>query len=138
MTQEWTVTRGTPDGEAIVGDFDFGSGPSCSSLERVAVAIPEGRYRVALTVSGRATRGELWAPYPDHRLPELLQVPGRTAARIHAFNTAKESLGCIGVGTDHTATEIEHSRPAVTRVVNELVAAERNGDEVWLTVRSQA
>lgn len=138
MTHEWTVTRGTPHDDAIVGDFDFGAGPSCSSLERVAVKIPDGRYRVALTVSGRAMAGALWAPYPDHRLPELLHVPGRTAIRIHAFNTAKESLGCIGVGTDHTATEIGHSRPAVTRVVNELIAAERNGDEVWLTVRSQA
>lgn len=138
MTREWTVTRGTPNGQAVLGVVDLGSGPPCASLERLAVMIPEGRYRLVLTVSERASFGKLWAPYPDFRLPLLLNVPGRTAIRLHAGNCCTDSEGCILVGGDHTATEIHNSRPALTRLVNDLHDADRDGVEVWLTVRSQA
>ncbi len=145
MIHEWTVTRGTPVGDAVVGVFDMGGGSTLVSLERTDVLIPEGRYRVRLTESARAKAGTLWSPYPDepfdppspldHRLPLICDVPRHDGIRIHAFNSAKESLGCIGVGTDHTAMAITHSRPAVTRIVNELAMFEADGDEVYLTVK---
>jgi len=138
MTREWSVTRLPPNGQAVLGVFDLNMGLPCASLERLAVMIPEGRYRLELTVSGRATAGTLWCPYPDHRLPELLQVPGRTAIRLHSGNVSTDSSGCILVAADHSQTEIEHSRPALARIINELQQAEAQGDDVWLTVRSQA
>ena len=139
MTHDWTLTRHPANGQAVLGVLDFGGGLPCVSLERLAVMIPEGRYRVVLTVSGRASRGALWAPYPDSKLPLLEDVPpGRSAIRIHAGNHAMESAGCILVGSEHDATEIQHSRPALTRVVNILRDAEQSEDEVWLTVRSGA
>ena len=55
MTREWTVTRTPPNGQAVIGVFDLASGKPCASLERLAVMIPEGRYRLELTVSGRAS-----------------------------------------------------------------------------------
>lgn len=138
MTREWTVHRFPPNGQVVLGDFDFDAGPNCESLERLAVQIPEGRYEVQLTYSPDAEKGILWAPYDDHRLPTLLNVPGRSAIHIHAGNHIADTKGCILIAADHSQTEIEHSRPALTRTVNELREAERNGDDVWLTVRSAA
>jgi hypothetical protein len=135
MILEWHVTRQPPEGDAILGTFDLGTGLTCVSLERVQVAIPLGRYRVTLTESQRAKMGTLWAPYPDFRLPLLNDVPFRTGIRIHAFNTAYQSEGCIGVGTDHTNVELDHSRPAVTRIVNAMRDAEQHDDEVWITIQ---
>lgn len=138
MTREWTVTRQPPNGQVVLGEFDLGGGLPCCSLERLAVSIPEGRYRVELTASGRAAAGTLWSPYDDHRLPELLQVEGRTKIRIHAGNSIADTEGCLLVAADHSSTELEQSRPALVRIVNDLREAENLGDDVWLTVRSAA
>lgn len=138
MIREWTLDRSAPNGQAVLGTLTPGSGAPCCTLERLAVLIPVGRYRLALTVSERACFGKLWSPYEDHRLPLLLDVPGRTGVRAHAGNCCTDSDGCILIGSEHDATEVFHSRPAVTRLVNELHDSERNGDQVWLTVRSQA
>lgn len=138
MIREWTVIRSAPNGQVVLGVFELDHGLPCSSLERLAVMIPEGRYQVTLTVSQRAMQGALWAPYDDHRLPELQDVPGRSAVRLHAGNHVADSQGCILVAADHDLTELFHSRPALTRVVNELRDAEHSVDPVWLTVRSQA
>ncbi len=137
MTREWTVTRTPPNGQAVIGVFDLDSGKPCASLERLAVMIPEGRYRLELTYSPDAEKGILWAPYPDHRLPTALNVPGRTAIHVHAGNHIMDTKGCVLVAADHSQTELEHSRPALTRIVNDLRDAETLGDDVWLTVRSQ-
>lgn len=141
MTREWTVTRLPPNGQVVLGEFDLGGGLPCASLERLAVQIPEGRYRVELTVSTRATAGTLWCPYDDFKLPQLLDVPGRTGIRMHALShiltlAVTQTDGCIGVGSDHTATDLDASRPALTRVVNDLRQYEVDGDDVWLTLRS--
>lgn len=135
MTHEWTVTRGTPNGQVVLGVFDLGGGLPCASLERLAVMIPEGRYRVVLTVSNRAMKGTLWSPYEDHKLPELLGVPGRTAIRSHAGNHIMDTEGCILVAGDHSATELMHSRPALTRIVNELRHCDDLNEDVYLTVQ---
>lgn len=138
LIHEWTLDRTPPNGQAVIGTFTPGSGLPCCALERLAVMIPEGRYLVTLTVSQRAIAGSLWAPYDDHKLPLLHDVPERSAVRLHAGNHVFDSQGCILVGSEHDSTELMHSRPALTRLVNELRSAERNEDQVWLTVRSQA
>lgn len=135
MTREWSVTRLPPNGQVVLGVFDVDDGPSCSSLERLGVMIPEGRYRVELMFSPDAKAGVLWAPYLDFRLPTLLDVPGRTAIHIHAGNHIADTKGCILVAADHSITELEHSRPALTRLINELRVMEEAGDDCWLTVR---
>lgn len=135
MTREWTLHRDPPNGQVVLGTVDFDHGPMCAALERLAVMIPDGRYQLALTVSQRAIAGALWSPYEDHRLPELLKVPGHTAIRIHAGNHIAESAGCILIAAEHSQTELEQSRPALVRVVNELRDADRDGDDIWLTVK---
>jgi hypothetical protein len=72
--------------------------------------IPAGRYRLALTVSPRAQAGGLWTPWPEHRLPLLLDVPGFEGIRIHAGNRAEDTEGCILVGATRTVDAITDSR----------------------------
>lgn len=136
MTYEWTVTRHLPDAETMLGTLDTSNGATCYTLERTSLAIPQGRYQVTLTVSARATRGELWAPGSDFKLPLVNYVPERSGIRMHAGNTWKDSVGCILLGSDVVGLTLGHSRPAVTRIVNLLHQAETNGDTVFLTVTS--
>lgn len=136
MTHEWTVTRHTPEGDAILGTLDTHGGATCYTLERTAVAIAEGRFQVTLTESARAKRGELWAPGSDFKLPLLNYVPGRSAIRMHAGNAATDSDGCLLLGADVHGVMLANSRTAVTRIVNLLQTAERDQDLVYLTVQS--
>ena len=86
------------------------------TLEPV-VPIPTGEYKVELTVSGRAQRGELWTPDPEKRLLLLVDVPGYTGIRIHAGNTAKQTQGCILVGIKKDDTSLWYSRNALTTLM---------------------
>jgi hypothetical protein len=136
VTHEWSVSRQAPDGDAILGTLDTHGGATCYTLERTVFAIPEGRYQVTLTVSQRATRGELWAPGSDFKLPLLNSVPGRDGIRMHAGNVATDSIGCILLGSEIHGVSLEHSRPSVIRIVNLLQEADTAGDLVFLTVQS--
>lgn len=70
--------------------------------------IPAGKYLVKLTLS----------PHMGFITPELQNVPGRTAIRIHPANFPSELLGCTAVGTDRPSFSpgplwwVAHSRVA--------------------------
>jgi hypothetical protein len=90
-------------------------------------AIPEGKYRVILTKSPRFKR----------ILPEVLNVPGYTAVRIHAGNQTKDTDGCILVGMydgNETDNWLGNSRKAEDLLVAKIQEAINTGEEVWLTV----
>lgn len=126
--------------ETLLGQFSIDGTPECVSLERASLAIPPGRYRVRLTVSGRATRGELWSPDPDHRLPLLEDVPERTGIRIHAGNVPGDVKGCIALGriSPGPTEAIVHSQTTVEAFMDRLEAAESRGEETWLDVVAAA
>lgn len=136
--------RPATDG-AILGDLFIDGARFSFTLERLAVCIPPGRFRVRLTVSRRAIRGELYTPDPQNRLPLIEDVPGRDAIRLHAFNTASQSLGCVGVGDDvdatlearaHRAATLEHSRAALDLLVARIDAAEQRNEDVFITIEA--
>lgn len=87
-------------------------------------AIPRGEYRVRITHSPRF----------DRRLPLLEGVPGYTGVRIHPGNTAKDTDGCILVGTTAGDAFVGHSRDAFSHVFDMLERAEDEGQEIWITV----
>lgn len=119
---------------ALPGDLSIDGTWAYFTMERAAVAIALGRYRVRLTVSTRATIGQLWSPDPDDRLPLIENVPGRAGLRFHALNEAAESDGCIGVGQQRMGVTIRRSRPALFDFMAKLSSAEKAHEEVWLTI----
>lgn len=68
--------------------------------------IPIGTYRISITYSHRLKK----------LLPLISNVPGRDGIRIHAFNRASESHGCIGLGSlEQSGAVLERSLIAVSQ-----------------------
>ena len=86
-------------------------------------AIPAGRYRVVIT----------WSPRFKADLPELLDVPGFTAIRVHAGNTDADTAGCILVGRIREPDRISASRSALEALVPKLLDGLAAG-EIWIDV----
>jgi hypothetical protein len=104
------VTRGRLE---IIGRFQ------CDTLE-LPEPILAGTYPLDLTVSGRAQHGSLWTPWSGARLPEILDVPGRTAIRIHAGNSVRDTQLCVLVGFDWLGDQLVQSRAALTELERHL------------------
>lgn len=121
------------DGDALPGDFSINGKQFSFALERASKAIPAGRYRVLFTVSDRASIGQLWSPDPEHRLPLVDGVPGRSGIRIHAANEYDELEGCVALGRRRAGPMLVNSRAAVTPFVD-LVRETIDTEEIWLTV----
>lgn len=87
-------------------------------------AIPQGRYRVVITMSQRFKR----------ELPLLLDVPGYSGIRIHIGNTAADTDGCILPGDSITNTGVGSSTVAFNALFGKIDAALKSGQEVWITI----
>ena len=100
LTRHYAVADATLGSLLLDGDFQ------CFTLEDVVrktkvygeTAIPAGRYKVEMTKSERFSdayeklgRGR--------KVPEVLNVPNYTGVRIHVGNSAKDTEGCILVGS---------------------------------------
>lgn len=91
---------------------------------RGETAIPRGTYNVVDTFSNRFRRDML-----------LLQnVPGFSGIRLHAGNWAKNTEGCILVGTGKTTDMITHSVRAVVKVEKLVRDAILRGEEVTMEI----
>jgi hypothetical protein len=74
-------------------------------------AIPAGCYDVAITESPR---------FDKELLPLLLDVPNFTWIRIHWGNTAKDTDGCILVGSVRAKGAVLSSRVAFDKLMTKL------------------
>ena len=96
-------------------------------------AIPTGRYRVELTYSPKFA-GREWAKQFGGKTPELKEVKGYTGIRIHPLNTAKDSLGCIGVGKNTEVGKITQSVKYYSALMSKLVLAKENQEKIYITI----
>lgn len=97
-------------------------------------AIPIGRYEVKMTYSEKFS-SRVWARPTKGLVPELLNVPGFSGVRIHPFNNADESLGCIGLGTNDKKGWISNSTLYYRRLVDTYVMpAIAKGERVFITI----
>lgn len=87
-------------------------------------AIPEGTYRLTLSMSNRFKRV----------LPELHDVPGFSGVRIHSGNTAEDSHGCIIVGVNDKKGWVSRSRNYETALVAKLQQCITDGFAVQITI----
>ncbi len=87
-------------------------------------AIPQGRYRVIVSMSRRFGR----------EMPEVLDVPEFRGIRIHGGNGPEDTLGCPLLGQVRTANGVANCKGINDRLLMTLKAAEQRGEEVWLDV----
>lgn len=111
--------RVTIDGQQLCFDLEPGR---FKPVHAGHPCIPCGIFKVKLTMS----------PHFGYVTPELLDVPGRTAIRIHKGNKPEDSLGCTLVGTSHgpAADWISDSHTAFDRLMDLCRAAEARGEEI--------
>ena len=91
-------------------------------------AIPQGRYKVTLEMSGRFGPDTL----------TVNQVPGFQYIRMHSGNTDKDTEGCIILGYKLTPLGIIQfgtTRPAVFDLKGKVRQALRT-EEVWITIKT--
>lgn len=85
-------------------------------------AIPQGRYRIALTHSQRFGRV----------LPLLVDVPGFAGIRFHPGNAPTDTEGCLLPGTGRVPGRVTGSRVAFERLFEQLSQA---GDH-WIRIEN--
>jgi Family of unknown function (DUF5675) len=92
--------------ESICGMMMVDEQEECFTLERPRTGdhpcIPTGQYEIILTFS----------PHLHYLTPEVLNVPNRSAIRIHIANRADEILGCTAIGETHTLNFVGESKCA--------------------------
>ncbi|MDP9267247.1 MAG: DUF5675 family protein [Acidobacteriota bacterium] len=100
-------------------------------------AVPAGRRRIILSQSPRFSAKKPYSDLADGRVPEILNVPGFIGIRAHIGNSATDTDGCLLVGKQRLDAEcILRSREAYKELVNLLLAAEKRGEEVWITYKN--
>lgn len=72
-------------------------------------AIPTGTYEISLNTISPKFKDRIWAKPYKGKIPRLLGVKGFNGILIHPLNTAKDSLGCIGVGENKIKGQIINS-----------------------------
>ncbi|MCH4147661.1 MAG: DUF5675 family protein [Prevotella sp.] len=97
---EITIKRFARRKEYVIGHLYVSGCYLCDTLEPLPGCIPEGSYRVLIT---KSPKFGCW-------LPLLCGVPKRTAIRIHAGNTPRDSRGCILVGKNTEVGRLSQSQ----------------------------
>ncbi len=117
------LTRAPSNAECTLGELRVDGAFECFTLEDVVrpvkikgmTAIPAGHYEVVVSFSQRFGKP----------LPLLLDVPNFDAIRIHPGNTARDTEGCILVGTKIRGDSVVNSRIAFDALFPKIVAAAR-------------
>ena len=87
-------------------------------------AIPTGSYKVEVTDSPKFKRP----------LPILLNVPGFSGIRIHRGSNANSTEGCIIPGENTVKGGVTNSTRYEEVITKLIQNAQRNGEDVWLTI----
>jgi len=131
-----TLKRTTFTPQSTIGELSVDGRFVCHVLEDVVrpagqkvfgkTAIPAGTYGVIVNMSARFRM----------LMPLLLKVPGFEGVRIHAGNTAADTLGCLLVGhyDPHTPNFVGRSREAYGQLLLLIKAALATGQPVTISI----
>jgi hypothetical protein len=133
---ELLLKREKSSAQSTIGELFIDGEHECFTLEDIVrpqkvkneTAIPAGTYNVVLTHSPRF----------DRDMPLLENVPNYEGVRIHWGNTAKDTEGCILVGTTKGKDFIGQSRDEFAALFDKLREAIDNGEKVSITITDAA
>ena len=98
-------------------------------------AIPTGTYEVKMTYSNRL-HSRAYAKKYDGKLPELINVKGYEGVRIHPFNKAQETLGCLSVGKNNIKGAVTNATAYFYILVdNYILPAIKRGEKITITIK---
>ena len=98
-------------------------------------AIPTGTYEVKMTYSNRL-HSRAYAKKYDGKLPELINVKGYEGVRIHPFNRAQETLGCLSVGKNNIKGAVTNATAYFYMLVdNYILPAIKRGEKITITIK---
>ena len=98
-------------------------------------AIPIGTYEVKMTYSNRL-HSRVYAKKYDGKLPELINVKGYEGVRIHPFNKAQETLGCLSVGKNNIKGAVTNATAYFYMLVdNYILPAIKRGEKITITIK---
>lgn len=98
-------------------------------------AIPTGTYEVLMTYSSKFAN-RVWGKKYKGKVLQLINVKGYGGVRIHPLNTAKDTLGCIGVGKNTSKGMITNSTAYYYKLLDEyILPAIRKNEKVLITIK---
>lgn len=97
-------------------------------------AIPTGTYVIDLNTVSPKFKSRSWAKPYGGKIPRLLNVKGFEGILIHPLNTAKDSLGCIGVGLNTKKGIITNSTEYFHVLMKELLRAKTLGETITIKI----
>ena len=98
-------------------------------------AIPTGTYEILMTYSSKFAN-RVWGKKYKGKVPQLINVKGYGGVRIHPLNTAKDTLGCIGVGKNTSKGMIVNSTAYYYKLLDEyILPAIMKNEKVLITIK---
>lgn len=98
-------------------------------------AIPTGTYEIKMTYSPKFAN-RAWAKKYSGKVVEITNVKAYSGVRIHPFNTAAESLGCIAVGRNLVKGKVLQSTIHYQKLVDDYISpALKRGEKVTITIK---
>ena len=98
-------------------------------------AIPTGTYEIKMTYSNRL-HSRAYAKKYDGKLPELINVKGYEGVRIHPFNKAQETLGCLSVGKNNIKGAVTNATAYFYILLDSyILPAIKRGEKITITIK---
>lgn len=98
-------------------------------------AIPTGTYELKMTYSPKFANRPFAKKYGG-KVVEIMNVKGYNGVRIHPFNTAEDSLGCIAVGRNLEKGKVLQSTVYYMKLLEEyILPAIKKGYKISLVIK---
>lgn len=91
-------------------------------------AIPYGTYDIIMSLSPH------FSPIYKRKVPELMKVPGFENIRIHAGNTASDTLGCLIVGENKIKGKVINSLSTMKKLFDVMDIAVANNESIQIEI----
>lgn len=98
-------------------------------------AIPTGTYEIMMTYSPKFASKAFGKKYGG-KVPQMMNVKGYEGVRIHPFNTAEDSYGCVAVGKNSIKGQVTQSTAYYYKLMdNYIMPAVKKGEKITLTIK---